>query len=585
MTDTILGIDLGTTNSEVAVIENGQATIILDAANNPMLPSFVGLSQNGEILVGEAALNQYTAFPERTIKSIKRRMGSDESVVMGDESYSPQEISAMILKRLKEMAEAHIGHSVSKAVITVPAYFNDAQRQATREAGEIAGLEVVRMINEPTAAALAYESGHQGSIKILVYDLGGGTFDVSVVEIQDDVVEVISSHGNNHLGGDDFDQKIVEFLCNHLQQEHQLDDKMLADSQITARLLRSAIEAKINLSSQPFVMIEEEFIATQDGVPVNLSVELSRDDYEEMIMPFIAETLEAVHIALKDANLTSSDINEILLVGGSTRTPLIAQMLTDEIGLEPRGEINPDLCVATGAALQAGMIAGEAVSMVLVDITPHTFGTSVFGEMNGLPYPYVYSPIIPHNTPIPVTRSEVYFTMVENQEAVQVEIYQGEDHDAQNNTLIGEFNIELGKAPANSPIVMELALDVSGLLHVTATEKNTGQQKSISIENATSRMDDSELESARKRVGALFGDADIDNDNEANTEATESVAISAANALVEKAQKMLDDASDDDREDIVNLLETIQDAINENNDEALTEPVEQLTDILYYLES
>ena len=585
MTETIIGIDLGTTNSEVAVIENGQACIIVDASNNALLPSYVGLSQTDEILVGEAALNQYTAFPERTIKSIKRRMGSDESVVMGDESYSPQEISAMILKRLKETAEAHIGHPVSQAVITVPAFFNEAQRQATREAGEIAGLQVVRMINEPTAAALAYESVHQGGMKILVYDLGGGTFDVSVVEIEDDVVEVISSHGNNHLGGDDFDQKIVEFLCNYLKQQHQLDEQLLENSQVRARLLRSAIKAKKALSSQPYVMIEEEFLTTHEGVPVNLSVELSRDDYEGMILPFIEETLEAVHIALKDAGLTSSDIDEILLVGGSTRTPLITQMLTSETGQKPHSEINPDLCVVSGAAIQAGMIAGEAVSTVLVDVTPHTFGTSVFGELNGLPSPHVYAPIIARNTPIPVTRSEVYFTLHDHQEKVEVNVYQGEDIDAQNNTLIGEFTIEgLGKVPANSPIVMELALDVSGLLHVTATEKNTGLQKRISIENATSRMEDAELETARKRVGALFGDSEATTDVE--TEAvTESKAVTEARALVEKAQKMLNEASEDDREDIVNLLESIQDAINENTPETLSEPVEQLTDILYYLES
>ncbi|MGH8550676.1 MAG: Hsp70 family protein [Methylococcales bacterium] len=507
MKEIIIGIDLGTTNSEVAVIENGRPVVIANEKGNRILPSFVGVGPQGEMLAGEGARNQYMIFPERTVKSIKRKMGSGESVEMAGESYTPQEISAMILRRLKETAESHLKQSITKAVITVPAYFNDAQRQATREAGEIAGLDVVRMINEPTAAALSYETGHREGKRVLVYDLGGGTFDVSVVQIQDGVVEVISSHGNNHLGGDDFDQKIVEFIVEHLRDEYSVLMSGLDNArQVEARILRAAIEAKISLSARPFVLVEEEFLASREGLPINLSVELSKDDYEQMILPFIEQTLNSVHIALKNVSMTVSDIDEILLVGGSTRTPLVSQMLAAEIGMMPRGEVDPELCVATGAAIQAGMIAGEAVSAVLVDVTPYTFGTSVYGELDGMPHPDVFAPIIQRNTSIPVTRSEVYYTLHDNQKAVDVSIYQGESLDATENLLIGEFRVEgLTKAPANSPILLELALDNDGILNVTAVEKNTGLKKSITIENAFAKMDQDSLEQSKGRVDALFG--------------------------------------------------------------------------------
>ena len=293
-----------------------------------------------------------------------------------------------------------------KAVIIVPAYFSDAQRQATREAGEIAGLEVARIINEPTAAALSYEANHQGHKKVLVYDLGGGTFDVSVVSIEDNVVEVLASHGNNHLGGDDFDAKIVEHLVARLQAQGA---DPTASRRAMARINRAAETAKIALSDQPYVRIEEEYLLERDGTPVNLALELARHDYEEMISGYIDETLEAVHIALKGAELTVSDLDEVLLVGGATRTPIITERLENDLDLEVRAEVNPDLCVATGAAIQAGMLAGEAVSAVLVDITPYTFGTSALHELNGMPYPFYYVPLIHKNTPIPVTKSEVFY--------------------------------------------------------------------------------------------------------------------------------------------------------------------------------
>ncbi|OQW94965.1 MAG: heat-shock protein Hsp70, partial [Beggiatoa sp. IS2] len=367
MTEIIIGIDLGTTNSEVAIVQGGQVIVIGDALGQKILPSFVGIGENNEILVGEPARNQYVLYPERTIKSVKRKMGEDIKLEMGDQSYSPQEVSAIILKRLKNIAEDYLKQPVQKAVITVPAYFSDAQRQATREAGKIAGLDVVRVINEPTAAALVYEAAQKEHKRVLVYDLGGGTFDVSVVSIEEDVVEVVASHGNNHLGGDDFDQKLVEHILKFLSEKQGVDIK--TDRKALARINRAAEAAKRALSDKPYVTVEEEYLTEQEGMPVNLSIELERYEYEKMISSYIEETLESVHTALEDAKLIAADIDEIVLVGGSTRTPLVGQRLKEEFGLAPKSGVDPDLCVAMGAAMQAARIAGDTVSSVLVDIT------------------------------------------------------------------------------------------------------------------------------------------------------------------------------------------------------------------------
>src|SRR3954468_4498005 len=504
MTEDILGIDLGTTNSEIALYRDRRPEVLGDEQGRLILPSVVGLSEAGELLVGEAARNQFLLYPERTIRSIKRRMGSDARVRLGEREYTPQEISAIILSRQKEIDERRLGRPVRKAVITVPAYFSDAQRQATREAGEIAGLEVARIINEPTAAALVYEAAqHQGK-RILVYDLGGGTFDVSVVRIEEGVVEVISSHGNNHLGGDDFDHKIVEHVLEHLKIKHGVD---AADRpQVMARILRSAEDAKKRLSDHPYARIAEEYLADKDGTLVNLDLELSRLDYEEMITPFIEETLGAIHIALESAGLASSQVDEILLVGGATRTPLIRRRLAEAFGKDPRGEVDPDLCVAMGAAIQGAAIAGTEVSAVLVDVTPYTFGTSALGELDGELYPYTYIPIIPKNTPIPVRRSEVFYTITDQQSSVEVRIYQGENSDAVENIQIGEFRVDgLSKVPAGNQVSLDLALDRDGILQVSAREKTTGLERRITIDKAMSRYDRAQLEEARQRIGGLFG--------------------------------------------------------------------------------
>ena len=574
MTDEIVGIDLGTTNSEIAVYRNGRPEVLGDARGRVILPSVVALSETGEMLVGEEARNQFLLYPERTVRSIKRRMGTDDTIRLGERDYKPQEISAIILSRLKEIAREALGRPIRQAVITVPAYFSDAQRQATREAGEIAGLEVVRIINEPTAAALVYEAAqHQGK-RILVYDLGGGTFDVSVVRIEAGVVEVIASHGNNRLGGDDFDHKIVERVLEHLKLKHGVD--VTSQARAMARVSRAAETAKKQLSEAPFARIQEEYLTDRDGTPVNLDLELARHDYEAMIAPFIEETLGAIHIALESASLTASQVDEVLLVGGATRTPMIRHRLVEVFGKEPRGEVDPDLCVAMGAAIQGAAMGGTEVSAVLVDVTPYTFGTSALGELNGDFYPYCYIPIIPRNTAIPVRRSDVFFTISDAQTEVEVRIFQGESPDALENIQLGEFRISgLSKAPAGNPVIIDLALDRDGILQVSAREKATGLERRITIDKALSRYDQGQLDEARERIGALFE----------KPEAAETASDGALEALLTRASDKLDTVGEEDRSEIIDLIETIRDARASGESQAVETARSQLQDLLFYLET
>ena len=581
MSDIIIGIDLGTTNSEVAVGEEGQVRLI-PVDGTPILPSVVGIADDGALLVGQSARNQYVLAPERTVRSVKRRMGEDAKLTMGSQSYSPQEISALILSRLKRAAESDLGRPIGKAVITVPAYFSDAQRQATRDAGQLAGLEVVRIINEPTAAALAYEVDHHEPKTILVYDLGGGTFDVSVVRLAKEVTEVLSSHGNNHLGGDDFDAKILGHLIAHLKEQGADPG---ASRVAMARLTRAAETAKIALSDAPYVRVEEEYLLEHQGKPLNLSLELSRDDYEEMIAPFIDETLDAVHTALEGAGLGIKDVSEVLLVGGATRTPLIQRRLEELLRMQPRGEVDPDLCVASGAAIQAAVIAGQRVSRVLVDVTPYTFGTSALGELNGELYPYVYVPLIRKNTPIPVTKSDAFSTIEDGQPAIDVRVYQGEDPDALNNTEIGSFRIEgLSDVPAGNVIVTTFSLDVNGILKVTSREKRTGLEQRITIDNATARFEQDEMAAARARIGTLIeGELGAGATDEGwDTQRRESVQ---AKALIEKAERLMESAIPEDREDLVNLVETLRDALDAQDETAVHRATDELSDLIFYLES
>ncbi|MCK5889009.1 MAG: Hsp70 family protein [Methylococcales bacterium] len=588
MSDIIIGIDLGTTNSEVSVVEDGKITVISDNGKK-MLPSFVGLDDNGQIIVGETARNQYLVYPERTIKSIKRLMGEDTQVQLGDTTYKPQEISAIILKQLKIIAENHLGQKVSKAVITVPAYFSDAQRQATREAGEIAGLEVMRMINEPTAAALTYDTKEEDAKHILVYDLGGGTFDVSVVNIQSGVVEVLSSHGDNHLGGDDFDEQIIEHLVQHIQDEHGIDAKQ--HSKAMARLTRAAENAKFLLSEQPFAQIDEEYLLEHDGAPIHLSLELSRLAYEEMIEDYINATLDAVHIALKGAKFTTADIDEIILVGGSTRTPCIRERLSNEFGLEPHSEINADLCVTMGAAIQGAMIAGQEVDTVLVDVTPYTYGISALGHLDGEPYPFMFIPIIHKNTVLPNKKTEAFSTHFDGQEKVEITIFQGEDPDALNNVKIGEFLIEgLQDVEAGNSILVTLGLDLNGILHVSALEKATGLEKSITIKNALSQFEGSTLDTAKQRLNSLFGQMDSSiiehEDIEPETESENEIPeIKAAKQVIAKAEGLFDTISAEDKEDMIDIIEVLTTSIESKDIAGIDKHVAELSDIIYYLES
>ena len=585
MNEIIIGIDLGTTNSEVAIVEQGTVRVIADA-DKKILPSFVGIDDSGEVIVGETARNQYLVYPERTVKSIKRLMGQDTHVDLAGQAYTPQEISAIILKRLKSIAEKHLGQAVSKAVITVPAYFSDAQRQATREAGEIAGLEVVRMINEPTAAALAYGSNQSDHKHVLVYDLGGGTFDVSVVNIEEGVVEVLASHGDNHLGGDDFDQQIIEYLLDHLQTTYDVDARN--HSKAMARITRAAENAKFLLSEQPYAQIDEEYLLEHQGAPVHLSVELSRMQYEEMIEDYINATLDATHIALKGAKFTSSDIDEIILVGGSTRTPCIRERLFDEFGFEPHSEVDPDLCVAMGAAIQSAMISGEEVDTVLVDVTPYTYGTSAIGSLNGETYPFMFVPIIHKNSVLPNRKTEAFATHHDGQEAVEVTIYQGEDPDALNNIKIGEFRVEgLQDVEAGNIITLALGLDLNGILTVSAQEKDTGLEKSITIKNALSNFESTALDTAKQRISSLFGqmDSGLFEEQQEPIEEPDAAEIVAARELIAKAEAMFEKVSAEDKEDMVDIIELLITYIEAKNIEGLDKPVADLSDIIYYLES
>lgn len=597
MSDIIVGIDLGTTNSEIAIVRDGRIEVINIDNERAILPSVVGLADDGSLLVGTAARNQYALHPERTIRSVKRRMGEATHLTLGDTHYSPSEISAMILSRLKKVAETTLGVTVSKAVITVPAYFSDAQRQATRDAGEIAGLEIVRILNEPTAAALAYAAqrgvaGRAAQRKSLVYDLGGGTFDVSVVNTEGDIVEVLASHGNNHLGGDDFDQKIIDFALAHLKSAHGVDATTSATAM--ARLQRAAEAAKIVLSEHPYATLAEEFLLEKEGAPVHLSLELSRHEYEDLIAPYIAETMDAVHVALSGARLTVADIDEVLLVGGATRTPLVARRLEALTGISPHGEIDPDLCVAMGAAVQAGTLAGGKSPTVLIDVTPYTFGTGTLGVFRGQEYPHCYVPLIRKNTPIPAARSEVFYTVVDNQSSVEVTVYQGESADALENIEIGRFMVEgLSQAPAGNPVVLDFSININGILNVRAREKKTGLEYTITIDNAISRFDKDKLDAARKRIRAMFG-AEIVEDAGSEDEAMGATRAAAtdhrrtlieAEALVEKAERKIQHVGADDREDLVDGIEAVRDAMASDDDAAVAAAMGVLADILYYLEN
>ncbi|MEO8496472.1 MAG: Hsp70 family protein, partial [Planctomycetota bacterium] len=561
--ETILGIDLGTTNSAVSIIQDGKPIVLRDSAGSCILPSVVGFDQGGRLLVGQEARNQALLAPERTVKSIKRQMGNETKVTLGDQSYSPQEVSAMILRTLKERAERTLGQPLSKAVITVPAFFNDKQRQATREAGELAGLEVVRIINEPTAASLTYEPHTEKNERLLVYDLGGGTFDVSIVQIEQGVVEVLSSHGDTHLGGDDFDELLLEYVRGQFQEDYGVD--LLESPVARSRLLQAVEEAKKRLSDEAFTTIAEEFIAAKNGEPLNLNMEIDRLDYEDLIRPLLDKTVACVDAALEDAKLTAQQIDRVILVGGSSRTPLVRKILKDQLQHDPHLEIDPDLCVAMGAAVQGALIAGVDVGPVLVDITPHTLGIRCVGDLNGRYSNRLFSPVIERNTPLPATRSEIYYTGVDGQEKAQIEVYQGEHDDATFNELVGELLLDglADDANAGSEILVRFQLNQDGILTVAAAERDTGMEKHVTLENAITRFRASSHDEAKSKLAAMFGDSGAEAHGDerllaaasaGDTSDDERIDASTFAELLAKARRLLANAPSEDAEEMRELI-------------------------------
>jgi len=596
----IVGIDLGTTNSEVALVRDGQPQVFAEDGD-PILPSFVGLSDDGRLLVGKAARNQWVLAPERTVKSIKRKMGQDVKVRLGDQEYRPQEISAMILRTLRDRASQQLGTPVAKAVITVPAYFNDAQRQATREAGELAGLNVVRILNEPTAASLTYDPSQRELRRMLVYDLGGGTFDCSIVQAQEGVVEVLASHGDTQLGGDDFDDLLLKHVCDKFQAEHGVDLRGNVVSK--ARVLRAVEAAKRHLSYHPFARIGEEFIAEKEGRALHLNLEISRQEYEEMIRPLLDRTMDCVQRALEDSHLTASAVDKVVLVGGSTRTPKVVELLEGRLGQPAHQEVNPDLCVAMGASIQAGIIAGQDVGAVLVDITPHTLGIKCLGETHGFEFPYQFAPIIHRNTPLPASRSEVFHTVVDEQPEVEIDVYQGESEDVRHNHRVGRFVVQ-GLAPvsAGNQIVVQLDLNLDGMLKVSARERATGLQKQVTIENALAQFEREESDRARERLEELWQAPGEEGDEEAGPEllpaegAEEAMPALVpgpregqreavqARALLEKAERLLERVAPEDRAEVEKLMERVRVALMDRHWDQLTPASNELADVLFYLE-
>ena len=602
MSELIVGIDLGTTNSEVAAFLDGEVRV-LGPGDQRILPSCVGFSDSGELLVGESARNQQALYPERTVRSIKRRMGSAESVMLGGRSFTPPEISAVILRQLVEWARLSLGQSPAKAVITVPAYFSDAQRSATREAGALAGLEVVRILNEPTAASLAYGYGDGSRHTALIYDLGGGTFDVSVVTMEGDVTEVLASHGNNRLGGDDFDDLLAERLARDFQKQHGIDLRR-GHAAARARLRWAAEEAKKRLSHEPFAVVREEALLIKGSTPLHLETEITREDYENLIRPLVESTLDSVSKALQDAGRKPGDMDAVLLVGGSTRTPLVFRLLNELTKIEPRQDVHPDLCVALGAGVLASRLAGREVDRVLVDISPYSFGVSFLGERGGVPYPHCYKPIIRRNTPLPLTRTEQFYTSRAFQTQVDIQVYQGDDDDALKNILVGDFRIEnLTGTKDSSEMLCRMRLDLDGILEVTAVEKRTGKSKQITIANALQARTAEEIAAGRQRIQELFEsrspeemDYELPEPDQPEPPQGEPKTIvisperdmlpgeTEAHELMERSRKLFDRMHVEDREEAIDLNEKIAAALESGDAAGLAEASRSVRELLFFME-
>lgn len=564
-----IGIDLGTTNSVVAVMEGGKPTVIANAEGSRTTPSIVGFAKNGERLVGQLAKRQAILNPDNTIISIKRHMGEDYKKNIEGKDYTPQEISAMILRKLADDASAYLGEKVTSAVITVPAYFNDAQRQATKDAGKIAGLDVLRIVNEPTAAALAYGMEKDKSEKVLVFDLGGGTFDVSVLEIGDGVHEVLSTSGDTHLGGDDFDQKIIDWLCEEFKKTEGID--LRNDKQAMQRLKEAAEKAKCELSSVVQTNINLPFITADATGPKHLDINLTRAKFEELSHDLLERCKTPVERAIKDAGISKSELNEVVLVGGSTRIPAVQQLVKDYTGKEPNQSVNPDEVVAVGAAIQAGVLAGEVKDIVLLDVTPLTLGIETLGG--------VMTPLVPRNTTIPVSKSQTFSTADDNQTAVDIHVLQGERPMAGDNKSLGMFRLD-GIPPAMKgmpQIEVTFDIDANGIVNVTAKDKATNKEQKITITNS-SNLSDNDIDRMVKEA-EMNADADKKKKEEAEVKNNAQSLIGAADRIVKDFEGKIDEA---DKTKLEEQKANLKKALDENksNDE-LKKLSEELQQTMY----
>ncbi len=562
----IIGIDLGTTNSCVAVMEGGEPVVIPNAEGSRTTPSVVAFSKNGERLIGQVAKRQAITNPEHTIMSIKRDMGSDRRVRIEDKEYSPQEISAMILSKLKQDAEAYLGEKVTQAVITVPAYFSDSQRQATKDAGTIAGLEVLRIINEPTAAALAYGLDKEDNQKIVVYDLGGGTFDVSVMEIGDGVFEVLATRGNNRLGGDDFDQRIIDYLADEFKKSEGIDLRM--DKMALQRLKEAAEKAKIELSNVLTTNINLPFITADASGPKHLDMTLTRAKFEEMTADLVEKTLEPLQEALKDAGLTTSEIDKVILVGGSTRIPAVQEAVKRVTGKEPHKGINPDECVAIGAAIQAGVLGGEVKDVLLLDVTPLSLGIETLGG--------VFTKLIERNTTIPTRKSQIFSTAADGQTSVEIHVLQGEREMAADNITLGRFILDgIPPAPRGVPqIEVTFDIDANGIVNVSAKDLGTGKEQKITI-TASTNLSEEEIEKAIKDAERYA------EEDKKRKEAVE--ARNNADSLVYATEKTLkelgDKLSQADKDAIQAEIDAVKKALEGNDVDTIKSATEKLSQV------
>ena len=564
----IIGIDLGTTNSCVAVMEGGEPVVIPNPEGARTTPSVVGFSKTGERIVGQAAKRQAVTNPERTITSIKRKMGSDYKVSIDGKSYTPQEISAMILQKLKSDAEAYLGEPVTEAVITVPAYFTDAQRQATKDAGKIAGLEVKRIINEPTAAALAYGADKEDDQKIMVYDLGGGTFDVCIIEMGDGIQEVLATAGNNHLGGDDFDDRLINYLADQFKGETGID--LRSDKMAMQRLKEAAEKAKIDLSGMTQTNVNLPFITADATGPKHLDCNITRAKFNELTADLVQATMGPVNQALSDAGLKPSDLDKILLVGGSSRIPAVQEAVKNITGKEPFKGINPDECVAIGAAIQGGVLTGEVKGIVLLDVTPLSLGLETLGG--------VFTKIIDRNTTIPAKKSQVFSTAADGQTSVEVHVLQGEREMAKDNKTLGMFHLDgIMPAPRGVPqIEVTFDIDANGIVHVSAKDLGTGKEQHITITSSTN-MSKEDVEKAVKEAEQYAA--------EDKKHREEIDARNAADQMVYQSEKTITDLGDklsaDDKSALQSKIDALKEALKGTSVEDITAKQKDLEQKFY----